>query len=104
MPWSKKQATAILIKAKRSGDKALERKAKSYLGDGMGDKMMAAAKPRKPKVVELRTRTPMSAGDSFHIDAPMTRALTRSSGGNPKARVGGFWRLDRKGRLGFDGT
>ena len=31
MPWPKRQAIAIMLKAKRSGDKPLEKKAKGYL-------------------------------------------------------------------------
>lgn len=42
MPWGKKQATAILMKAKRSGDTGLARKAKSYL--------------KKPAVVRAQRR------------------------------------------------
>ena len=47
MPWERGQAVAILLKAKRSGDKSLERKAKASLGDGMGDRAVKAMKPRK---------------------------------------------------------
>ena len=49
MPWPKKQAIAIMLKAQRKGDKGLEEKAKSYLkGGGMGDRMASRARP-KPK-------------------------------------------------------
>lgn len=47
MPWPKKQAVAILLKAKRSGDRGLEEKAKASLGDGMGDRAVKKAKPHK---------------------------------------------------------
>ena len=38
MPWTRPQATAILVKARRSGDAKLEEKAKKYI-----------AKPSKPR-------------------------------------------------------
>ena len=46
MPWPRKQAVAILLKAKRSGDRRLEAKAKASLGDGLGDKMAKAYTPK----------------------------------------------------------
>ena len=47
MPWPRKQAVAILLRAKRSGDRQLEEKAKASLGDGLGDRMAKSYQPRR---------------------------------------------------------
>ena len=43
MPWPKKQSVAILMKAKRSGDKSLERKAKDSLARKSGARIVRSA-------------------------------------------------------------
>lgn len=49
MPWPRKQAVAIMLRAKRSGDRALEEKAKRSLGDGLGDRAVKSYRPRGRK-------------------------------------------------------
>ena len=82
----------------------MARRAPSPMGRGMGDAMARRARPTG-KVVWLRSRQALGAGDEVHIDAPQTRALARQTRTDPKLRrIGGFWQVGRDGRLFSTGT